>query len=1163
MMRRFVLLLASALAPIAAAPSLRAQESQRPTESASPAHPDPVLASAAESETSGDHDETPEPEPALTPPDPAERKALEDRLQALDGAGLSADDKQHAVEFYQQALQSFDAATQQLEAAAKFAAELERTKTGKQSTEATAAKLAAALPPYEDVTGESLADIEKRAEVAETALAGYREELAAMIAEPKRRSQRITELPKQIDDAQQKLQQATDALAALGGEDSADVVASAHRSALMMSLIELKATLHAFANEQQLYEQSGDWMAVRRDYFARYVPHKEKRLAQLREIINQLRASEAAERARLAAAAAEVERPRAVRELADANKQLADDGADVTGRMTDVTGRLDAVRTETTRLTKQFNRAQEQAGELSSLGGQLLRDQQAKLPDARAMRRNSAQRESELSDVLLRLYDLNDQRAELANIDDLAAEIAASTAESRAVPLADVLQLLQTKRDSLDQLIDDYDKFSKSLNELHSEEAKLVELTEAYSAYIAERVLWIHSCAAPLASDWQHLVRGATWSLDPRHWHKAGVAMIGTCSNQPAWCVAFLTGLIALAVVHAPARRRLNELGEEVRRRDCTRLRPTLQAVGVTAVVALPWPALLAFLGWSIDSLNYSEFVSSLGYATRTTALCLLVLELARTLCRRGGLADAHFNWPAACLAQVRGKLHWLALLGAPLTLWIIGLEMQGIEPRWSSSLGRALFVAVMVLLGAIFQRLLLASASPFRQLVLISHGGWLAPVQIVWRPAVVALPIALALLATVGYYYTAQQAALRILQTVAMLLAVLVLGGVTRRWLLVSHRRLAREQARQRRAQLVATTDDDPASSTAADLCDEAVDLAALSEKTQKLVHTFLAVTTTVGLVLIWGAILPALQYPAKHLLPGAAVLTWGDLVAFLLILAVTYITVRDVPALLELVVLQHLPLDSGSRYAATSVSRYLLSAMGLVAAFKSVGGEWTQIQWLVAAMSVGLGFGLQEIFANFVSGIILLFERPIRVGDIVTLGDKSGVVNRIRMRATTIVDWDRKEYIVPNKDLVTERLLNWTLSDHTNRIEIVLNVANGSDTDLACRLMLEAAREQPYILQEPSPAAMFEGFGDNGLRLALRCFLPNLENRGATIHGLHTAIDRKFHAAGIDGAYGDLRIRVAREAARGMQAPPHEAFAADRDALKRRADAGRHDAA
>src|SRR5690606_10779634 len=203
-----------------------------------------------------------------------------------------------------------------------------------------------------------------------------------------------------------------------------------------------------------------------------------------------------------------------------------------------------------------------------------------------------------------------------------------------------------------------------------------------------------------------------------------------------------------------------------------------------------------------------------------------------------------------------------------------------------------------------------------------------------------------------------------------------------------------------------------------------------------------------------VWQDMLPALSrfsnLPILPLRPEVKnPLTWGGLVQFLLVIAVTYIAVRNLPALVELAVLQRLQLDPGSRYAITSISRYVLVAIGMSMAYGALGFDPTSIQWLIAAMGVGLGFGLQEIFANFVSGIILLFERPIRVGDVVTLGDKTGAVSRIRMRATTIIDGDRKEYIVPNKDLITERLLNWTLSDGFNRIEIRVGVALGSDTD------------------------------------------------------------------------------------------------------------------
>jgi len=138
-----------------------------------------------------------------------------------------------------------------------------------------------------------------------------------------------------------------------------------------------------------------------------------------------------------------------------------------------------------------------------------------------------------------------------------------------------------------------------------------------------------------------------------------------------------------------------------------------------------------------------------------------------------------------------------------------------------------------------------------------------------------------------------------------------------------------------------------------------------------------------------------------------------------------------KNIPGLLEIVVLQKLPIDTGGRFAVTAIARYLITVVGVVVAFGAIGVGWSKVQWLVAAISVGLGFGLQEIFANFVSGLMLLFERPIRIGDVVTVGGITGTVTRIRIRATTITDWDRKELVIPNKEFITGQVVNWTLSD------------------------------------------------------------------------------------------------------------------------------------
>jgi potassium-dependent mechanosensitive channel len=246
------------------------------------------------------------------------------------------------------------------------------------------------------------------------------------------------------------------------------------------------------------------------------------------------------------------------------------------------------------------------------------------------------------------------------------------------------------------------------------------------------------------------------------------------------------------------------------------------------------------------------------------------------------------------------------------------------------------------------------------------------------------------------------------------------------------------------------------------------------------------------------------------------------------MLLVIITVVAAKNLPGLLELVFLQRLSLEPSSRYTITTLAQYTIVAIGIVLIFKTMGGNWSQIQWLVAAMGVGLGFGLQEIFGNFVSGLIILFERPVRVGDIVTVGDTTGTVSKIRIRATTITNWDKQELLVPNKEFITSQLLNWTLSDQTNRIVVTVGVAYGSDVKRALQLMAEAAQENEHVLEDPKPILTFEGFGDNALTLILRCYLSSLEFRIFTISALHESINRKFEEAGIAIAFPQRDIHL-----------------------------------
>jgi potassium efflux system protein len=273
---------------------------------------------------------------------------------------------------------------------------------------------------------------------------------------------------------------------------------------------------------------------------------------------------------------------------------------------------------------------------------------------------------------------------------------------------------------------------------------------------------------------------------------------------------------------------------------------------------------------------------------------------------------------------------------------------------------------------------------------------------------------------------------------------------------------------------------------------------------------------------------------------------ITVADLAFAILIGVVTLAAARNVPGLMEIALLQRLPLDNSVRYAISTLAKYLIIMLGLFVAFRVVGLRWSQIQWIATALTFGLAFGLQEMFANFVAGIIILFERPIRVGDIVTVDDVTGTVARIRIRATTITNYDRQDYIVPNRDFITDRVLNWTLSDKVNRVVIPVGVAYGSDKHLVRETLRSVAQNHELVVDEPPAQVTFESFGDSSLQFVLRCYISmrDMPYRLALIDDLHMRIDDAFRAAHIEIAFPqrDLHIRsmprelgVAADAAAG----------------------------
>jgi small-conductance mechanosensitive channel len=214
----------------------------------------------------------------------------------------------------------------------------------------------------------------------------------------------------------------------------------------------------------------------------------------------------------------------------------------------------------------------------------------------------------------------------------------------------------------------------------------------------------------------------------------------------------------------------------------------------------------------------------------------------------------------------------------------------------------------------------------------------------------------------------------------------------------------------------------------------------------------------------------------------------TLGGALSVALILLIGYSLANAFTFLLRKVVLPKLPLDRGVPYAVSTIAYYVLLLVVAGAALAAAGVELNKFTVLTGALGVGLGFGLQNIVNNFVSGLILLFERPIHVGDTVDVGGLVGIVRRIGARSSTILTFQGAEVIMPNSNLISNQVINWTLSSQWRRVDVPVGVAYGTDPARVIRLLEGVAESHPGVLHERPPLAFFLGFGESALKFELR---------------------------------------------------------------------------
>ncbi|WP_143531115.1 mechanosensitive ion channel domain-containing protein, partial [Rodentibacter ratti] len=401
-------------------------------------------------------------------------------------------------------------------------------------------------------------------------------------------------------------------------------------------------------------------------------------------------------------------------------------------------------------------------------------------------------------------------------------------------------------------------------------------------------------------------------------------------------------------------------------------------------------------------------------------------------------------------------------------------------------------------------------------------------------------VPIGLILLIVLGYYYTALNLIQHIINSYIAWCIWFILRNVIYRGITVSSRRLAHRRLMEKRRQKSEEFNDGVPSDDVVVVTDQEEGLALNEVRSQLLRFTDLFIWSALFAIFyfIWSDLVTVASYLRDitlwqqiSVVDGANVtesITLFNLLVALIIVGITYVLVRNISGILEVLLFSRLKLSQGTPYTITTLLTYVIVAVGGAWGFATLGMSWSKLQWLFAALSVGLGFGMQEIFANFVSGIILLFERPIRVGDTVTINGVSGTVAKIRIRAITLIDFDRKEVIVPNKSFVTGQVINWALSSTMTRLVVTVGVAYGSDLELVKKLLLQAANEQPAVLKDPEPRALLLAFGASTLDHELRVYVGQLSERTNTVDALNRRINELFAENNIDIAFNQLDVFI-----------------------------------
>ncbi|MBH3459405.1 MULTISPECIES: mechanosensitive channel MscK [Pseudomonas] len=909
----------------------------------------------------------------------------------------------------------------------------------------------------------------------------------------------------EISNNQTRAQQINNALKS--GKDNGKAISADQRNQLNAELASLNAL--TLLRRQELAGNSllQDLGNARHDLLIERAARLEQEIQDLQTLINEKRLAQSQQT--VTQQSIEAQKAGGSTLLANesaANLKLSDYLLRSTDRLNELTQQNLQTKQQLDTLTQADQALDEQINVLkgSLLLSKILYKQKQALPHLKVDRDLADQ----IADIRLYQFEVNQQREQMSSPVSYVDKLLSTQPEQDVTPQLRkaLLEVAITRSDLLERL---NRELSALLNEsitLQLNQKQLLGTAQNLRTTLDEQMFWIPS-NKPLDWDWlRYVPERFADQVASLPWGSGIKELADGLSQRPLLFLPLLLVIGALLWRRKYLYQRLGKVHQDIGhfRRDSQWHTP--QAILINILLAMPVSLGLALCSYALQ-IDARGQNANLGAALWQLAQAWLVFYTAYRVLAPGGVAEVHFRWHKPQVEFLRG---WVRRLGTVVLALVGVVAVAEHQPSALADdvLGIGVVLACYALMAWLLSRLLLSSpahrdTSLFRKAVGV---------------AFTALPIALFVAVCFGYYYTALKLTDRLIYTLYLLLFWLVIEAAFVRGLSVAARRLAYQRALSKRAAAKEGLDGEVI------IEEPTLDIEQVNQQSLRLIRLALLGGFIGGLYWVWSDLITVFSYLNNVTLyeyasgTGAAAsmvpISLGDLLGALVIAGITIALASNLPGLLEVLVLSRLSLAQGSAYAITTLLSYVIVGVGIVSTLATLGVSWDKLQWLVAALSLGLGFGMQEIFANFISGIMILFERPVRIGDTITIGNLSGTVSKIRIRATTITDFDRKDIIVPNKTFITGQLINWSLTDTVTRVTLKLGIDYGSDLDLVRDLLLKGAHENPRVLKDPEPIVYFLQFGESSLDHELRMHVRDLGDRNPTLDEINRYINREFKA-------------------------------------------------